>query len=342
MGVRSIASFRIALLLAVGLISAGCTARVEHASEQVPAFPVWYSASPASQGLDPKLLAEADRHARTDFKGVTSLLVARHGRLVFERYFEGIQAADRVPVFSVTKSVVSALVGIALAEGKLRSVDERLSEVLPEATALTDSRARSITLRDLLSMTAGYGRALNFRQIDASSLANRPLANDPGTTFVYDSGSSDLLAFVLARVTGMMTAEYSRRRLFGPMGIRDVRWPSSGGGSGLVLRPRDLLAFGQMYLDGGKWNGRRIVPAAWVRTSTHAHVRVPPAQGATLGYGYDWWIDDRELHFFMAHGYLGQALVVVPRLDEVILVTSSREDGRTFGLVRLVMRATHA
>jgi CubicO group peptidase (beta-lactamase class C family) len=195
--------------------------------------------------------------AEAPLPGVTSVLVAKHGRVVRASYYGGLKATDRVPVFSITKSVVSALVGIAVAEGRLDGVDQRVADLVPGA----DPRIR---IRHLLSMTAGYGRQLNFGDTDASSLAARPLVNRPGTTFNYDSGSSDLLAAILARVTGRSVADYARRRLFGPMGIRDVRWPGSHGGSGLLLRPRELLAFGQLYLD----QGRRIVPAPWVRTST--------------------------------------------------------------------------
>ncbi len=322
---------RFSVTVAVALIAAGCAGSgARRAAEPVPQSPRWVRATPQQEGIDIHALD------RTDLKGVTSLLVARHGRLVVERYYDGVQAADRVPVFSITKTVVSALVGIAIADGRLHGVDDRLADVLP------DTPHRSITLRELLSMTAGYGRGLTFQQTDPSSLANRPLVNEPGTTFVYDSGSSDLLAAVLSRVTGTSAAAYAQLRLFGPMGIRDARWPGSrGGGSGLVLRPRDLLAFGQMYLNGGTWNGRRIVPAAWVRTSTHAHVDVPPDQGITDAYGYDWWVD-RRLHVFAAHGYLGQALVVVPRLDEVVLLTSSGEGGGTLDVLRSVLAATHA
>jgi CubicO group peptidase (beta-lactamase class C family) len=283
---------------------------------------------PEAEGIDPHALDQAN------LSGVTSVLVARHGRLVVERY-HGIQATDRVPVFSITKSVVSALVGIAIADGRLRGVDERLTEIFPGSTR------RPVTLRQLLSMTAGYGRQLNFGQSDVPSLANRPLVNRPGTTFLYDSGSSDLLAAVLARVTEMTAAEFARRRLFGPLGIRDVRWPGSHGGSGLVLRPRDLLAFGQLYLDGGKSKGKQIVPAAWVRTSTSPHIAVPPRQGVTSSYGYDWWVETRGRRSFTAHGYLGQVLAVFPRLDEVVLVTSSGEAfGNSDDVVRRVVAAT--
>jgi CubicO group peptidase (beta-lactamase class C family) len=318
---------RLSAVAALALIAGGCGAgAAKKTSEPVPRSPAWQRATPQQEGIDVRVLDKAD------LTGVTSLLVARHGRLVVERYY-GIQAADRVPVFSITKSVVSALVGIALGEGRLRSADEHLADIVPGAD-------RRITLRHLLSMTAGYGRQLNFGPLDPSTLANRPLVGPPGTTFRYDSGSSDLLAAVLARVTGMTAAEYAGRRLFGPLGIRDVRWPGSHGGSGIVLRPRELLAFGQLYLDRGIWQGKRIIPASWVRASTRVHIDIPPGQGVTSAYGYDWWVETRGEPFFAAHGYLGQILAVFPRLDEVVLVTSSGEGFGTSDVVRSVVGAT--
>jgi CubicO group peptidase (beta-lactamase class C family) len=310
------------------LIAAGCGDRAGHPPGPSARSAVWQRTTPQEVGIDLRVIA------RADLTGVTSLLVARHGRLVVERYY-GIQAADRVPVFSITKSVVSALIGLAIADGRLRGVNERLTDIVRGAD-------RRIRLRHLLSMTAGYGRKLNFGDLDASALAARALANEPGTGFTYDSGSTDLLATVIIRTTGLSASQYAQRRLFGPMGIDDVRWPGSHGGSGLLLRPRELLAFGQLYLDGGRWNGRRILPAAWVQRSTQAHVEVPPGQGVTSDYGYGWWVEHRNGHFFEAHGYLGQVLAVFPRLDEVVVATSSGEDpGATDDLIRGVVRGTH-
>ena len=173
-----------------------------------------------------------------DLRGITSVLVARHGKIVSERYYDGTHADDRLPIFSVTKSVTSALVGLAIADGYLSGVDQRLPW------------RKQITVGQLLSMTAGFAPSVNFQREDAGTLADRPLINRPGT-FAYDSGSMDLLSGLLARVTGVSAADYARRRLFGPMGITGVRWPGSRGAAGLILRPRDLLAFGQLYLDGG-------------------------------------------------------------------------------------------
>ncbi len=151
----------IALFIAATIALTGCGARTSAITEQgVRRSPVWPVASPKDEGLDMRVLAEADRRARTEFRGVASLLVARHGRLVFERYYRGVRGGDRLPVFSITKSVLSALIGIALADRSLGSVDERLVHFLPEAFGpATDARARSITLRHLLTMTAGFLRS---------------------------------------------------------------------------------------------------------------------------------------------------------------------------------------
>ena len=244
--------------------------------------------------------------------GITSVLVMKHGRIVRESYYGGLEAGDRLPVFSISKSVTSALVGIAIADGSLSGLDERLPW------------RRQIALRQLLSMTAGYAPSFDFEPSDAQTLATRARVNRVGT-FAYDSGSLDLAADMVERATGMSLADYARRRLFGPMGIRDVRWPGSRGASGLLLRPRELLAFGELYLEGGG----RIVPATWVRLSTRPHVGIRHG----LGYGYGWWI---RPHSYAAYGYLGQVLAIYPKRDEVVLVTSSREDARPLELVRRI------
>jgi CubicO group peptidase (beta-lactamase class C family) len=327
---------RSAALLAVVLFGAGCGAQVEKTQQRPPPrTPVWARSTPVAEHIDPEVVAEADRLARTKLSGVTSLLVARHSRLVVERYYEGQRASDAFPVFSITKTFVSCLVGIALADGHLRSVDEQLREILPQ------TRSR-ITLRQLLTMTAGFGRGLNLQTTDPVELASRPLVNLPGTTFNYDSGSSDLLAAVLEQATGEPIGEYAEQHLFRPIGIRAAHWPASKGGSGLVLRPRELLAFGQLYLDGGSWHGKRILSRAWVRDSTRSHVDVSLGKGLTAGYGYNWWIDRRRPRTVVAHGYLGQALTVFPTRNTVVAVTSSSEKQETgYTLARVISRGLH-
>jgi CubicO group peptidase (beta-lactamase class C family) len=337
---------RVAAILgtALALVAAGCAAGSAHqASEAVPRSPVWRHASLRQEGIDARALTVLDREIRRDFAGVTSLLVARHGRLVFERYYRGVQAADRLAVFSITKSVVSALVGIALADGKLRGVDERLADLVPRAFGRgIDRRARTITVRELLTMTAGFAPSSRYLSEDpVPSFVNRPLFANPGTTFRYDSGSTDLAAAVIDRVTGMSAAAYAERRLFRPLGIRGARWSSlapglSDGAAGLRLRPRDLLAFGQLYLDGGTWRGRRVLPRSWVEESTRLHV---PLRGGQ-GYGYYWWTGREPEPYFAALGYPGQMVAVFPRLDEVVVVTSAGESSERAAIADAVVRAT--
>ena len=259
------------------------------------------------------LLAGCSGRGQQDaLSGITSVLVMKHGRIVRESYYDGLQRTDRIPVFSVTKSVTSALAGIALARGDFSSLDERVPW------------RRQVTLRQLLSMTAGYAPSFNFQYVDPQTIASRGLVNRPGT-FSYDSGSTDLVAFMLKRATHMSASDYARRYLFDPMGIRDIRWPGSHGASGLLLRPRELLAFGRLYLDGG----RGIVPGSWVRRSTRAHTRVRRG----LSYGYGWWVRPDS---YLASGYLGQVVAVYPKRDEVVVVTASREDADVGNVLRRV------
>ena len=245
-------------------------------------------------------------------------------------------------MFSITKTVVSALVGIAVRERKLAGVDERLADVFPEEFGShTDPRKRSITLGELLSMTSGFCCTPAFLGDPVPELIQRPLGIDPGSGFHYDGGSSDLLSAALAKVTGMTAAQYAQAHLFAPLGIRGVRWDAlgkrySGGAAGLFLRPRELLAFGQLYLDDGRWRGKEVVPAAWVRQSTRAHVRVDRG----IAYGYDWWITADPAPGFAALGYGGQALFVFPRLDLVVVVTAASDDERPrLVLAELAVRA---
>lgn len=265
----------------------------------------------------------------------------RHGHVVFEHYYDGSNGTEERDVFSVTKSVVSALVGIALRDGKLRSLDQRLVDFFPqELESNADPRVRAITLRDLLTMTAGYRPAHIVSTDDwVRTLLNRSPASDPGKTFAYDDGSAHLLSAVLTKVTGERADELAQHELFGPLGIRVSRWTSDGqghalGSTGLFLRPRELLMLGQLYLQKGSWRGRQVVPGAWVRDSTRTHVSIPGG----YAYGYLWWVNTGSHKGFVAQGYAGQMLAVYPRLDLVVAMTGAGEFDRIDAL-KQVLRA---
>jgi CubicO group peptidase (beta-lactamase class C family) len=280
---------------------------------------------------------------------LTSLLITRHGQRVVERYYRGMTAERSVNVKSISKTLLSPLVGIAIRDGYLRGTDETIAEALalPPDTAL-DPGTRRITLEHLLTMTAGlegtsfdnYGEWVGSRNWVRSAL-ERPLECQPGVCWSYSTGNTHLLSAALTRVTGRSTLAYARRVLFDPLGIPLAPWDRDPqgiylGGNNMRLRPRDLAVIGQLYLDGGRAGGRQLVPEEWIHASWRPRV-TSPWNG--YDYGYLWWsreLAGQRVHF--AWGYGGQFLFVVPALDATVVVTSSLDDRRESGHSRAVHR----
>ena len=305
----------------------------------------WPVSSPAAQGMDGKLLERGDQFVRRQLRYVTSWLVVRHGRVVFERYY-GSSQQSLGDVQSVTKSVISALVGIALARGDLASLDQKLVDFLParDISAGTDPRTRDITLRDLLTMRGGFAGDVitNFDYTNTAdwprALVNRKLVRDPGTRFAYDSGTAHLLSAVLTKATGMPADAFARRYLFGPLRFGTVGWPrdptgNSLGGWGLELTTRQMAKLGYLYLHAGRWGGRQVVPAGWVRTSTTRQVATGSNGAGSWGYppassyGYLWWrFPGAKADSFSAIGRGGQFILVWPKLDLIVVTTAIVQD----------------
>jgi CubicO group peptidase (beta-lactamase class C family) len=323
-------------LFLLALLLVGCG---ESATRSIPP-PQPSFARAEDEGLDPDLLRAADRRFAAT-SALVSVLAMRHGVVVFERYYHGASATVDRNVFSVTKSVVSGLVGIALARGQLQSLDQTLADFFPEKLqGEADPRIRAITLRDLLTMTAGYRETSIYSTDDwVRTLLNRPLASDPGTTFAYDDGSAHLVSAILTKATGVSAATLAQTELFTPLGIHAGRWSSDGqgrslGSTGLFLRSRDLLKLGRLYLQHGRWSGRQIVPASWVRESTTMRAEI---RGG-YAYGYFWWVNTGPHGGFAAQGYAGQLVAVYPRLDLVIVMTGAGSFDQV-GALRLLLRA---
>lgn len=289
----------------------------------------WRVASPSELGFDAASLEELDRRARRgEFGRLRSLLIARHGRLVFERYYNGHGPDDVLPLYSVTKSWASALVGIALQRGDLAHVGQPLHEVLPAYRDVFDAMPgkRAITLHDVLAMRSGLewnewgtwfsdpANPVN-RMTRAADwwryVLERPQAAAPDLQFAYNTGGSNLLGAVLWASTGQPALEYAREHLFAPLGIDDFHvevnldsGPRGSGitqfqpgltptGHGLWLSARDLAKLGQLYLDDGIWDGSRVLPRGWVGQSWQAysdHDSDPGVFGSVGDrYGYQWW-----------------------------------------------------
>jgi CubicO group peptidase (beta-lactamase class C family) len=320
----------------------------------------WPRASPGDSGFSADKLAALAPDVRAGkFVKIGSVLIARHGRLVYEEYFDGGADALR-DTRSATKSITDILVGIALDEKKLRGVDARALDLLPDRAARLqnpDPRKSRITVEDFLTMSsplecddwndASRGNEERMYLVEdwAQFILDLPIrgrmrvgetAPPPpfGRYFSYCTGGVFVLSEVLTRTTGMRTDRYAQARLFDPLGIRNVSWvfsplgvPQTGGG--LRLSSRDLLKIAQLYLDGGRWAGRQIVSEAWVKASTTPHAQIDEK----TNYGYLWWLKpfgpEGKTHaaFFMT-GNGGNKVVAIPDLDLAVVITSTNYNTR--------------
>jgi CubicO group peptidase (beta-lactamase class C family) len=301
----------------------------------------WPVSTPGEQGLDADLVAEMYFNA-AELETLYSLLVIRNGYLVAEDYFnEGsIDQKDRVQ--SVTKSVTSALVGIAIEQGYLSGTDQKMLDFFPELDGkITDPRKLQITLGDLLEMRSGYPREEDDQALWDGLLSGYyplliedfPLADDPGTRFHYSNLSSNWLGIIVDRSSGMRLQAFAEQHLFSPLGVKPGDWGEDAEGHNngcgdLHLAARDAAKFGLTYLNGGIYEGKQIVPADWVDVSlqtysvNEAFVR-RVGDFRDIGYGFQWWsanAGDYPVNFAWGHG--GQLIVLVDELDMVIVTTS--------------------
>jgi CubicO group peptidase (beta-lactamase class C family) len=303
-----------------------------------------------TRGLDSLLLARAFERA-AELPRLYSLLVARHGEVVREEYFNG-RARDRLAnTKSASKSVISALVGIAIAEGHIEGLDQPIAPFFPSyIPAEADPRIRDVTIGDLLSMRAGleptsfgnYGRWVASSNWVRFAL-QRPFVDDPGGRMLYSTGSTHILSAILTRATGMSTLAYAREKLFRPLGIQLAPWTRDPqgvyfGGNEMHLRPRELFAFAELYRNGGRHEGRQLVPEEWIRNSWTRRT-TSPFNGH--GYGLGWWMRSAGgTDVFFAWGYGGQYAFIVPALDLTVVTTSDpvspREGGHNRALHDLV------
>ena len=301
----------------------------------------WKTSTPEVQGMDPTKLMIADEFIKERLPDAFSLLVVRNGYLVFEQYYSWGSVYRQSVVHSVTKSVTSALIGIALEKGYLKSIDQKLMEFFPEyITAHSNPRKKEITIRHLLTMSAGFSwddRGASMQEWYFSSdwikgAIQRPQVDDPGNVFTYNSSISHLLSAILMKSTKTSTLDFARKNLFEPLGITSALWHTDPkgyhiGGFGLSLPARDLAKIGFLYLNKGYWDGEPIVPEAWVKESTEQKIQGygHPVYGR-FGYGYQWWVKEvDDCKSFRAWGRRGQYIVVVPELDLVIAVTSNSQ-----------------
>jgi CubicO group peptidase (beta-lactamase class C family) len=319
----------------------------------------WQTASLDAVGINENKIDEAiDRIHDDTYQNIHSILIVKDGKLVFEEYFSGYKWAyddERhrgewcdfgidTPhnLASVTKSVTSALVGIAMDRGFICGVDEKAFPFFPGYSDLSDERKAKITLEHLLTMTSGL--EWNEMELPYSNTDNdlvqlflvsdpiayilaKPAVSEPGEAWYYNGGGTNILGEVIREATGLRMDEFAEKYLFAPLGITDYEWdhinPDMIHASGnLKLRPRDMAKLGYLFLNGGVWQGEQIVSQEWVEESTKKHTLTLWADG----YGYQWWLKTypsgtTSVDSFYAAGWGGQRLMVFPSLDIVVVFT---------------------
>jgi len=325
----------------------------------VPQTPVpsddWTTVNAADEGLAESRLQAMRAAVRSDqFRKIGSIVIARHGKLLYEDYVEG-DAKTLRDTRSATKAITDVLIGIAIQEGKLSGVDARVLTLLRDhARRLQnpDPRKFTITVEDFLTMSsplecddwndASRGNEERMYLVEdwAQFILDLPIrgymhlgeqVEKPpyGHHFSYCTGGVFVLSEVLEKATGTSADRYAEQKLFTPLGITNVQWvysplnvPQTGGG--LRLSTRDLLKIGQLYLDSGRWRGRAIVNEQWVRNSTQPHTRIDDV----TDYGYLWWLKsfksgDKSYPAFFMSGNGGNKVAVFPGLDLVAVITST-------------------
>jgi CubicO group peptidase (beta-lactamase class C family) len=355
-----------ALLLFLALLPLASAAAAPDCGEPQARADGWSLATPGSVGLDTKPLCAIVPHFTRWLLGanIHAVLVARHGRLVYEHYFKGddedgghhIPAADHGPdtlhdLRSVGKSVTSLVLGIGIDRGWVPDVNTPVLNLLPQYADLRTPEKDRITLRHLLTMSQGlqwYETGVSYdNPTNSETQMNRaaepyryvlsqPARFAPGTVWNYSSGSASLISAVVQQATGKRLDVLAQEVLFGPLGITNVSWHHFRNGDpdpagGLRMAPRDLLKLGQLVLNRGTWNGRQVVSGTWIDASTTPYM---PTTRPGYSYGYQWWIghslvDGQAVDWSAGQGLGGQRLYVIPRLDMVVLVMAGLYDSPT-------------
>ena len=276
----------------------------------------------------------AARDAAAVLPQLHTLLVSHQGKLVFEYSAPKYGGTRLANIKSASKSIIATLVGIALERKLLPGLDEPIVRWFPELRNDPDRRKGTITLEDLLTMRSGlestsgenYGPWVGSRNWVRYALA-QPMVSEPGTSMEYSTGTSHVLSAILTKATKKTTHQFATEVLAAPLGITLARWPRDPqgiyfGGNEMLMTPRQMIAFGELWLNRGRARGRQIVPAEWVETSCRPRTR--SRWDSDREYGYGWWIQDFDQHeACFAWGYGGQYIMVFRELDLVVVATSS-------------------
>ena len=299
----------------------------------------WQISTPEAQGLHSKSLLEMMAYIKKNKYNIQSISIVRNGYLVLDAYMYPFKDGRNHEMHSATKSVMSALIGIAIDKGYIEDVNQTITELFPDRKISNfDDLKKSISLKDLLMMASGLdcrdatankwaGTIAMKKSSDWTQYAlNLPMVQTPGEYFHYCNGVSHLLSAIIHSSTGMKTIDFAQKYMFDPLGIKNIEWGESpegtnNGFAGLRMQPKDMAKIGLLYLYKGKWENRQLISAEWVEESTQPYI-----DGRWNGedYGYQWWVNPAG--FYSAVGMYGQAIYVVPGKNLVAVFTSNIVD----------------
>ena len=295
--------------------------------------------TPESQGVASAGVLDFVQAADSAIDAMHSVMIVRHGKVVAEGWWAPYDARTPHVLYSLSKSFTSTAVGLAVAEGKL-SVDDQVLKFFPgDAPAEPSANLKQMRVRDLLRMNTGQTSEAPLGITDDPKLEGQtwvrrflahPVPYKPGTHFLYNSPATYMLSAIVQKTTGQTVLDYLRPRLFEPLGIENPTWVTSpegidAGAYGLSVRTEDIAKLGLLYLNSGVWNGRQVLPAPWVAEATARQTSngSNPASDWDQGYGYQFW---RSRHGFRGDGAFGQYMLVLPREDAVVAITSGVRD----------------
>jgi len=330
----------------------------------------WETSSLLEEGVDSERIADLMRSIHNgELENIHSIVLVKNGKLVLEEYFDGYDRDAKHYVASVTKSIASVLIGIAMEQGFIDGIaqgglDKTVLDLFPEYEAVinADPAKQNIFFKHILSMSAGlewdehthpYDDPRNdwykayHGQDSVRFVLQKPVVVAPGKEFVYSGGLSILLSGLIKNRSGMHTAEFAKEFLFRPLGIADYSWEDVNDGltdtdGGLHMRPRDMANIGYLLQNGGQWKGNQIVSQEWINESTSVHMSTDVGPD----YGYLWWrgklfVNGQSVETFFASGYGGQKIFVFPALDLIVVITHKVFDNPYGDLRNVAMLTRH-
>lgn len=288
----------------------------------------WQLSQPEKEGMNGNSLKEMDEYITANLRQASSALLVRHGYVVFEKYYAGSND-DLRDVRSVTKSIISAIIGLAIKNGYIKSIDETMIAYFPEyVNDLLDPSVRKLSIRHLLTMSAGFKATPDPELLQ--DLLTLPLYGEPGLHFEYNENDPLALSLIITKATRLKAADFARTQLFEPIGISFFKWDGidgySRGADGLYLRSRDMARIGYLFLRKGQWKGHQIIPSEWINQSTQGQIQLPDLPDyKDESFGFLWWCRTiNGYQSYYAHGLGGQVILIVPALD-IVFVSTSRD-----------------